>query len=1279
MASLSSVSSSNSLGNTSLRGFGGMASGIDRDAIIEQMTLGTNTKIENQKSNMTKLQWKQEAYRGITDQILDLTDKYASYSSTSNLKDSSIFSKSLITVHGAESATRFVTATGTSSLVDNVAITAVKRLATATVRQSNKHIVDKVRTKALDLMNDDAVKYSKLEGTKLQIGSYDKDYKFTEAFTFKFESSYTTTTADGKSETKTIGYVPKDGETEEAFAERLANELNEMIAATDSYKGNISFKAENGKLLLAGDLTKESNVAGGSKQTGLVINTNSSALGVLGYTHSGASKGADWKAFNDGISSKVMETSVGERSVLDTLAGQKLIFEYDGSQKSVELISQSELAELKGITNDGDRFQKVVDNLQARLDKAFGKGAITVGKEEVSGEGFKLTFDTKGDSSVALLSNDDNLLKTLGVEFGESNKVNVDGKLGQAALGLDANAYTNANGQLDLKINGVSITGLTANSTISDILSKINSTTVAGVKATYVDATGQFMLVSSETGEGREVSLDSVLADKLFGGYSYKVSDSVSELKDAAGNVYAKKNDEGKFIIESGYDSAGEEVDFDKQLFDKDGKLLAEKNSEGKFILMSGQFAGKEIDENGNIKGVKKNVEYYIAADGKTWVNEAGYKIDPQGRLRDDEGFFTDKNGNLVNKEGKLVAIVKDDGTLAEKGVDYTIDGDGDFVSITDGKKLESNSGSYQVKRINADGHFVVDGADGKERLSDINGNLVDKDGYFVNENNVRVIKNANGTIDKYVSRDGYEVDEKGNYISEDGKLVGRFTDGWYRVAEDGNVLGQYYIRKDGDAWYRTDKDGKYIDKDGNEVTGDKREKIEVPEGFQGDAGKDVTEVHVKNVAGTWYRTNEKGEYIDKGGNAVTEDKREAVGVPNGFNPTRMDPAEKLYTVNDDGSITVGRIDPVNVGKTVDKDGYELDKDGNRLGDTPLIKTGHNSAQVSVGGTVKTNGPQYEGLYKMGGFTENIDEGQNAKIQVSYGNGVTVDIERSSNTFNLEGLSVSVSGTFGGEYKKDADGNATDEWISDSSQTVTFSAKADVDKALETVKAFFEDFNALVTEINGQVTARPDSDYGPLTSAQKEEMDETSIENWEKKAKQGILFGDDVMRDLSGSMEGILAKLMSYGVNYQDLEKIGISYSEDYLDGGTLVFDESKFRSTMESDPDLVSKLISGGENGGKGLIHVVEDAVTPYATRYASKNGNSYGRLIEVAGTEKKPTTLMSNQIYKQLKEMQETIDKLQSQLKIEQDRYISQFTTMESLLNQMNTQSSYLSQLTA
>ena len=75
--------------------------------------------------------------------------------------------------------------------------------------------------------------------------------------------------------------------------------------------------------------------------------------------------------------------------------------------------------------------------------------------------------------------------------------------------------------------------------------------------------------------------------------------------------------------------------------------------------------------------------------------------------------------------------------------------------------------------------------------------------------------------------------------------------------------------------------------------------------------------------------------------------------------------------------------------------------------------------------------------------------------------------------------------------------------IRDRSKAVTFSAKADVDGVTETVKKFIEEYNEMIKEINTQVTTRPDKSYGPLTEEQQEEMSEKSIENWEKKAKQG--------------------------------------------------------------------------------------------------------------------------------------------------------------------------------
>lgn len=73
---MASVSGANSLGNTALRGYGGFATGVDRDAMIEQMTAGTTAKITKQQNAMTSLSWKQEAYQAVSDKILGLQDDF---------------------------------------------------------------------------------------------------------------------------------------------------------------------------------------------------------------------------------------------------------------------------------------------------------------------------------------------------------------------------------------------------------------------------------------------------------------------------------------------------------------------------------------------------------------------------------------------------------------------------------------------------------------------------------------------------------------------------------------------------------------------------------------------------------------------------------------------------------------------------------------------------------------------------------------------------------------------------------------------------------------------------------------------------------------------------------------------------------------------------------------------------------------------------------------------------------------------------------------------------
>lgn len=801
MASISSATSS--LGNTSLKGFGGLASGIDRDTLIEQMTSGTTSKITSKKQAMTKLTWKQEAFRSISDKILDLQDNFLGFSATSSLSDGSFFAKNQISLNGDSSITKYVKVSGTSDMVDYLSLQGVKQLATAanclSKPMTGPGSVSTGITQSKFESSDKNILTSNLEGTKLVFGTYNSsDKSFNEAVTFTFPSSYTVTGADGKKETKEIDYTQDPA--------KLVDQLNEALDSQEfmgkNGKSGIHFKLDG-----SGNLTIEQTADITDAGKGYSIRSTSSALNAMGFDKKKLSEdelnnGITLDEFNKSTSA-FKDSYVTRETLKEYLTGKSITVTYGGQKKTIELIKDGETV------NSYNEFKNL---LQKRINKAFGKDKITV---ETGTDGVLSFKPGNSQETISINAESLELRNAIGIQANQSNKLSLDSSLyyNREQLGFDKNMTEEEfNKQLkDFSINGVTISGLTKDTTVNQLMAMINENDEIGVKASYIAETNQFSLTATETGSGRTIELEG-LADNIF-----------------------------------------------------------------------------------------------------------------------------------------------------------------------------------------------------------------------------------------------------------------------------------------------------------------------------------------------------------KGSN---------------------------------------------------------------------------------------------------------EDGKDAAILVKYGNGVTTTLTSSTNTFNVEGLNITVSGIFNKDGK-------------DTTQEITFSAAADADAVTERVKKFVEDYNALVKEINSQITTKPDSSYAPLTDAQKEEMDDKSIENWEKKAKQGLLFGDTTLRDLSSSIQGVLTDLMGSGVSYDDLEKIGITISDDYTDGGTLSFDETKFKAAMTSDPDLVSNIFTGGGEVKKGLISIVEDTLTPYATRWSYKNGGSYGSLIEEAGSEKISLSLTNNQIYTQLQEMQDAIDRLNDQLKTEQDRYISQFTQMETLISQMNSQSGYLSSL--
>ena len=243
---------------------------------------------------------------------------------------------------------------------------------------------------------------------------------------------------------------------------------------------------------------------------------------------------------------------------------------------------------------------------------------------------------------------------------------------------------------------------------------------------------------------------------------------------------------------------------------------------------------------------------------------------------------------------------------------------------------------------------------------------------------------------------------------------------------------------------------------------------------------------------------------------------------------------------------------------------------------------------------------------------------------------------------------------------------------------VTFETSSDADKIVDVVKQMVEDYNAMAKEIKDAYSTLPaqrsnGAYYEPLTSEDEEDMSESAVKNWTEKAKQGILFGD---RDLASLYQRLTSAVSMTGEHGAALREAGITVN--YSNGlTTLEFNEDKFRAALNNDPDKVrDAFTSSVESGAKsnGLMQALKQPLDIYGKTEGGK-----GVLVEKAGSPLAPSTMYNNTIQKELNNIDSQIERWQDKMEDQIDHYTSQFSRLEQLIQQMNSQSSYFSQLMA
>ncbi|HWL26659.1 MAG TPA: flagellar filament capping protein FliD [Ureibacillus sp.] len=276
---------------------------------------------------------------------------------------------------------------------------------------------------------------------------------------------------------------------------------------------------------------------------------------------------------------------------------------------------------------------------------------------------------------------------------------------------------------------------------------------------------------------------------------------------------------------------------------------------------------------------------------------------------------------------------------------------------------------------------------------------------------------------------------------------------------------------------------------------------------------------------------------------------------------------------------------------------------------------------------------------------KDVKDGQNAVFII---NGLTT--QRNSNTFTMDGVSFTLKSTF-----------------EDTASPVTVSVNNDTNQVFENIKKFVTQYNELIDKIQKKTSEERYRSYTPLTDEQREQLSDKQQEQWEEKAKSGLLRRDTTLTSLLTKMRTDFYTSVdnSEAGMYNQLAKIGISTTANYLEGGKLEINETKLKAAIEADPQAVEKLFNATGNGygQQGIVQRLYDSVNNTMDKIKERAGNSYSTNTQFT-------------LGKELNLLNTKIDSFEDRLLKIEDRYYKQFTAMEQAISKANSQSASLMQ---
>lgn len=778
--------------------------------------------------------------------------------------------------------------------------------------------------------------------------------------------------------------------------------------------------------------------------------------------------------------------------------------------------------------------------------------------------------------------------------------------------------YTGGDGKITVTKGDGTTTDITVSqgTTVSSFITSLKN---AGLSANYDSTNNRIYVSSKETGAANDFTLTGANVD-------------------GANALYAMGLNVDSSATSATYDSYLE-------YYDEDGNKIKTKVTEGVDAYQKAQAAYEEASaRNANLSASYGYASAYsammdtlskisVASDreklrtllGMTSTQRVNSVMDKDGNVYTKSG--TDEDGNTIYSYGEGA-----DKKYIKSVVTYT-DKDGHTYKLNDDKTLTYDNKTYT--------------STGKK---DDNGDLIykDEDGNTVSIKTTTEYYNATakeeGTgFHKYTDADGntYTENDTDKYTGSDGKT--------YR-------------------WDRTSLSLIEVDADGNDVTD----------------GHKVEDVTLTEITKTVYEENGVNSEIKRSADVLSEIKdTESYGLTN---DVVKELTSNISTVNTFESTTDSldagdEYSRARIAAAIQKAYAE---DNGAKGVTSLVNTyakviaenketmetsqatmDENSVLAKIAAmedgddqkaaieAFATQVQEVHAIKEQQKFNTNTDakkiDGQDAKIKL---NGI--EYQNSSNSFSINGLNISVQ----------AETGPNDE------DAITITTQTDVQGIYDKVKDFLTQYNALINEITSLYNAESAKGYEPLTDDEKDAMSDTEIEKWEEKIKSALLRRDDSLESIMNAMTSSMSKGVKIGDKTYYLSNFGIN-TLGYLNAPT------NEQNAYHINGDEDDSATAGKEDKLMAAIISDPDTVIEFMQKLSTNLYNAVGDKMKSTTLSSSYTVYNDKEMASEYSDYTDLIKKWEEKLEEKEDYWYNKFSSMETALSKLNSQSSSLSSL--